>query len=93
MALPATGLTLIVCKIKQPQCTSVNLEINIKAAEIPVGNRSHEAMTHKDPRKFAMSWHCFQKTFSEVSCGKGYEFPATNRTTLITKFSLSEAVC
>lgn len=72
-ALLATGLTLMVCKIKQPQCnsqhicitkttawnqgcpTSVSLEINIEAAEIPVGDRSPDAMTQKDPWKFAVS--------------------------------------
>lgn len=75
-ALPATGLTSIMCKIKQPQCnsqhvritetpagnqgcpTSVYTEINIEAAEIPAGDRNPDAMTHKDPWKFSVSWNC-----------------------------------
>lgn len=105
-ALPATGLTSIVCKLKQPQCnsqhicittatagnqgcsTSVNLEINIEAAEIPVGDRSPDVMTHEDPWKFAVFRHCSQKTFCGLSCGEGYEFPATSSTTSITQFKL-----
>lgn len=105
-ALP-TGLTSLMCKIKQPQwdnqdvcipkttaaghqgCpASVNLEINTEAAEIPVVDRSPDAMTHKDLWKFVVSWHCPQKKFCRLSCGEGYESPATSSTTSITPFKL-----
>jgi len=60
--------------------------MNIKASEIPVGDRSPDATTQKDLWKFAVSWHCSQKTFCGLYYGEGHELPVIHSITSITQF-------